>query len=245
MFILIDFIFFKFGLKKYSTKEKRKRHPINLSWEGEYQQILEDMLKTGDIVFFSHKKNWISWLVQYFSKTDISHVGIYIGDGHIVHSSLSGSRKDHLQTFFDQGYEVIPTSLKNAENQPKDVDFSKYIGIPYSLKNVFLKGMYFTVGIPWRKFRLTYIFDMLVIFSILSATLYFWSFWIPFVSISILYLFLVSFAFLYRNEINIPASDPGEGFYILQKEINVIPNVLKMNEPWFLEKMQKATSNGN
>lgn len=248
MFILIDYIMFRFSLGKYSARELRKRHPINLSWESAYEPALEDLLVEGDIVFFSHKHFSLSWIVRYLTKTDISHVGFYKGNGEILHSTLSGTRIDKLQHFFENDYCVIPVSMQALLSKNADlnlVNFNTFIGRKYPLKSTMLRAMLFFVGWPWRKFRVTYLFDVLLALTLLSLVISRERFLTLIIYLYGAYLVAILFAFLSRNKAIVPIFDPGEGFYSLPKEANVIPCIKKMNEPWFIDMIQKGVRNGS
>jgi hypothetical protein len=249
MFLLIDYILYRLQLGRYSVERKRNRHPINLSWEGDYEQVLEEVLASGDVIFCAHDNSFISWSVQYFTKTDISHTGVYIGNGKVLHATLSGTRIDHLSTFFGRGCHVIPVRMQdlfeNLEVKDEDPDFSDYVGKPYALKSVIFRGLLYMLGIPWRKFRFTYIFDLVLLFSIFSVVVFGEGFLLPFIIVSSAYLLILMFAFLGRNRLKIPISDPGEGFYYLPSKAKVIPSVKKINEKWFLNRISQVISREN
>ncbi|MCS6237515.1 C40 family peptidase [Shewanella baltica] len=225
---------------------KRNRHPINLSWEGDYESVLEDILTSGDLLFFANDNSTISWLVQYFTKTDISHVGIYIGDGKVFHATLSGSRIDHLSTFFGNGRHVVPVIMPSlikkgsTLNQP---DLS--VGMPYPIKSVIFRGARYLIGIPWRKLRFTYVFDMIILLSIITAIAFGSDFVFPLAMLLVAYIISITFSFLNRDKINVPISDPGEGFYYLPSGAEVLPCVKKMNEKWFIDRLTRAVSREN
>ena len=126
MFILLDYIRYRFQLGRYCIDDKRKRYPINLSWEGSYEPVLEELLTHGDLLFFADDNSTISWLVRYFTKTDISHIGTYLGDGMVLHATLSGSRTEHLSTFFGKGKHVIPVIMPKNGIIPNQPDLSKF-----------------------------------------------------------------------------------------------------------------------
>ena len=201
----------------------------------------------GDLVFFSHRDSFISWIVRYLTRTDISHCGVYVGNGEVVHATLSGSRFDKLQYFFDWGYSIIPVSMQAClrdEKSSTSINKDDWVGIRYPLRYVVLRGIRFIVGVPWRKFRLTYLFDVLLTFSLVSLLISRDKFFILLSCLYTPYLAAVFIAFLYRTKLRIPISDPGEGFYFLPKESNVIPSVKKMNEPWFIDVFMRRTGHG-
>ncbi len=249
MFLLIEYILFRFQLGKYSVVSKRNRHPINLSWQGEYDNVLEKVLANGDAIFFANDNSFVSWLVQYFTKTDISHVGVYIENGKVLHATLSGTKIEHLSTFFGQGCHVIPVSMQDlivkSEIENKTPNFSKYLGKGYPLKQVMLRGLLYLFGIPWRKYRFTYIFDIVTLFLILSVLAFGGKFQLPFVISSTTYLLFITYAYINRNAIRIPISDPGEAFYYLPSKAKVIPSLKKLNEEWFLKKISKVIPREN
>ncbi|MCE9793836.1 NlpC/P60 family protein [Shewanella indica] len=248
MFILLDYILYRFQLGKYSIKAKRNRHPINLSWEGDYEPVLEDILTHGDLLFFANDNSTISWLVQYFTKTDISHTGIYVGGGKVFHATLSGSRIDHLSTFFGKGRHVVPVimqSLIKKGSSPSQPDLSMKVGMPYPIKSVILRGARYLIGIPWRKFRFTYVIDIIILLSIITVIAFGSNFVFPLAILSVAYIISITFSFLNRDRIKVPISDPGEGFYYLPSGADVLPCVKKMNEKWFIDRLMRATSREN
>lgn len=244
MFILLDYILYRFRLGKYSIKAKRNRHPINLSWEGDYEPVLEDILTSGDLLFFANDNSTISWLVQYFTKTDISHTGIYIGDGKVYHATLSGSRIDHLSTFFGKGRHVVPVIMQSLI-KPNQPDLSVNVGLPYPIKSVIFRGARYLIGIPWRKFRFTYVFDMIILLLIITAITFGSDFIFPLAMLFVAYIIIITFSYLNRDRINVPISDPGEGFYYLPPGAEVLPCVKKMNEKWFIDRSTRAVLREN
>lgn len=49
-----------------------------------------DALNTGDIILFSDKKFWFSRLVEYFTSSDWSHVGVVLRDPTYIREDLKG-----------------------------------------------------------------------------------------------------------------------------------------------------------
>lgn len=243
MFLLIDYLTFRFRIGRHSLEARRKRYPINLSWEGEYEPVLEDLLTPGDLLFFSDDHSFISWAVQYLTKTDISHVGRYIGKGKVLHATLSGVRLDELKTFFGKGRHVIP--LKINEGEGEEVPESEYIGKPYALKSVMIRGLLYLIGVPWRKFRLTYILDVTFFIYVFSALFFGSDYFLPLIGLSTFYFTTISFSFLLRKAIRRPIEDPGEGLNKLCKKYHIIENVKKMNEIWYLNKFLKDINSEN
>lgn len=241
MFIIIDYIFYRLRLGRHSVEAKRNRHPINLSWEGEYEPVLEKILTEGDLLFFAKNNSFISWLVQYFTKADISHAGVYMGEGKVIHATLSGSRIDLLSAFFEEGCHVIPVVMRPVikSKNPRESDLRKFVGKPYPIGPVICRGGLYLIGMPWRKFRFTYLFDVITVSAIFLFLFFGEDFYFPLMAVAIVYLALVVFSFLVRNKIIFPISDPGEGFDYLPGEAIVVHNIKKMNEDWFKEKLSR------
>ena len=63
------------------------------SWE-----VSQDSLLPGDLLFFSES----------YSLNDITHVGIYIGDGEFVHAANSPGRRHHLR----RGQQLLRRTLR-------------------------------------------------------------------------------------------------------------------------------------
>lgn len=246
MFIIVDYLFFLLGVGRYSVKEIRKRYPINLSWEGDYEPVLEDILLPGDCVFFASDNSFISWLVRYFTKSDISHIGLYIGRGEVFHATLSGTRIDRLKDFFGHGCHVIPVRAPVAESKRKmeRKEFEKLEGKSYTLGRVVIRTSFYLMGYPWRKFRLTYFFDVGVFLAAISFLFFDGEALLVFLILYLPYLSFVLFFFTARKKLRVPIADPGEGFLNLPKGFSTIPNVKKMNEKWFLDMLPKDIANG-
>ena len=226
---------YKFSLGRYSEKELRKRYPINLSWEGKYESIFEEILKPGDILFFHKVGSTISWVVQYFTKTDISHIGIYTGNGNVLHATLKNVEQRSLKSFFETGYKVVFVHLDSNDKKEFEVDFSDLIGEnKYPLRLQFLRAFFILIRIPWCKYRITYAIDLCIILMSLSLIISHKIICLPALIFFSVYIFIVVLNFMLRKKIKIQIYDPGTFLHHLPKGFSVIPNIYKINEQWFI-----------
>ena len=240
MFMIIDWITYKFSIGRYSEKGLRKRYPINIAWEGKYESAFEEILKPGDMLFFHKNRSTISWAVQYFTKTDISHTGVYIGNGEVLHATLANIEKRSLKYFFDAGYKVIFVHMGSNDKKDYNVDFSDLLGEnKYPLQLQILRAFCIFIGIPWSKYRITYAFDLGIILLILSLGIFHKLIFLPIIIIFCIYVFIVFVNFILRKKKKIPVYDPGTFLLHLPDGFSIIPSVYKLNEQWFINALKE------
>jgi hypothetical protein len=249
LLFLFDLLSFKFALGRYSIDAIRKRYPLNLSWEGVYEPVLEEILHEGDVVFLTNRHSLISWLIQYFTKTDISHCGVYVGNGNIFHATLSGNGVIPLRFFFDNGYNIMPVIFDNnvddIKNTNKNIKYDDLLKLDYPIVSVIKRGLLILIGIPWRKYRFSYLVDIVVLQLIIMILPFREKLIMPFSCITVLYIILVLISYLRRRNLIIPVNDPGEGFHVFTKTGRFIPSVKKMNEEWFIKLFMERRTNDN
>ena len=76
--------------------------------DEELEKIYSEM-RTGDIILLSGKGNLFSRLVEFFTWSDYSHIGIVLKDPKEIDSSLNGLY------FWESGTETVPDSIENKK----------------------------------------------------------------------------------------------------------------------------------
>lgn len=71
--------------------------------------VVED-LRPGDMIFTQGTKSWLSWAMLYLTSSPVNHVANYIGDGNVLHMTLSGS-KIHPLRVLAKDARVLPVRL--------------------------------------------------------------------------------------------------------------------------------------
>lgn len=239
--MLFDYIKYRFKLGRFS--DDIRAWPICFSWEGDFQPVLLELLEPFDLIFFQNRNSFLSWLVLYITKTDISHCGTYIGDGKVLHATLSGTVKTDLKWFFDIGCRVMPVHMSAQSKQRKEIDISDLIGKPYDKWGTLAKGIKAIIGINWPKFRATYLWDVSCVLIVLDVLLFLSTGLLAFWLILACYYIIVLYAYLSKNKRKYLIDNPGDGFYaVVRDQGKLIPSPLKVNQRWIIEQIKKVAS---
>jgi len=75
---------------------------INLIYKNIIDKYITNKLQKGDIILISTSENFISWLIQRFTKSIWSHIGIYIGEGQWVEATMSKVKISSIYNLVNQ-----------------------------------------------------------------------------------------------------------------------------------------------
>ena len=239
MFLLFDLFCYMFSLGSYSKKAIQKRYPLNVAWEGTYEKLFEEILSPGDLIVFHKNKSKLSWAVQYFTKSDFSHIATYFGNGEVFHSTLSGTVFTPLKYFFENNYKMVFVKIQGPRKEFKKEDVADLMQKKYPLGLEIRRMLLTLFGIPFANYRITFALDFLIFMTILNFIFSNSIFKIVSLCIYISYLLIVFVNFLLRNKLKITVYDPGNFIKNLPKDFYIIPSVYKLNEPWFINMSQE------
>jgi len=74
---------------------------MGAAFEGGLPEKAVRMLRPGDVLFVQTFGSLLSWLVMYFTKSEISHVAFYVGNKQIAHSPMSGVVFEPIEVLYD------------------------------------------------------------------------------------------------------------------------------------------------
>jgi hypothetical protein len=145
------------------------------AFESRLSEQAEQWLKPGDTIFVLTMNSAISWLVCYLTSSIVSHCAIYIGNGRILHATLSGTRDDPISCLYGPGNRILFASMPmDSEKRAKVVSAThEYIGVPYGLLGIAYKALLILSGRDWPYFRWTFFFDFLISIAVLEIPLWF------------------------------------------------------------------------
>ena len=78
------------------------------AFEGGLLPNCLDKLRPGDLLFIETFDSFLSWLVMYFTKSEISHVAFYLGQHRIAHATLAGVFIEPIEALYDTQTRILP-----------------------------------------------------------------------------------------------------------------------------------------
>lgn len=109
IFALIDLCRYRFRLGHYGDDPGK-----NIMALGHTNRVTEETLQVmaeGDMVICQRMNSMLSWAIMYFGGGyAVDHVAIYIGDGKVIHATLSGVKVHSIHTLAC-GARVLPFRL--------------------------------------------------------------------------------------------------------------------------------------
>lgn len=132
-------------------------------------------LQEGDLILVGNFRSWMSWLIMYFTNSQISHAAVYIGDGKILHATLQGSELAPIQTLFKEGVRLLACKMPISDERRKSGHWRQICKDPvysqrrYSFRRVMLEGLWIVSGRDAPFFRWRLFVDMALVFAIGDA----------------------------------------------------------------------------
>jgi NlpC/P60 family len=121
-------------------------------------------LQEGDLIFVGNFRSWMSWLIMYFTNSQVSHVAMYVGDGKILHATLHGGELAPIEAVFEDGVRLLACKVPIADESRQRArawladskDDPLYFERPYSFKRVLLEALWIVSGrdVPFFRWRL-------------------------------------------------------------------------------------------
>jgi len=169
IFAIIDYLSFLNQSGRFSRKHLQE--PMAYGFEEYIPDKTQRILQIGDIILCASFDSWLSWVIMYYTSSLICHCAIYIGDGQIVHATLSGSVKSPIESLYGKKSRFLIARFRIPQEKlkkSKQVDISKYVNIPYSKKVVFKKFLHIVSGRDWPYFRWKFYFDVFFVFLLID-----------------------------------------------------------------------------
>lgn len=95
IFMALDLLQYISRRGKYGQRQQDAGMQIAFS-DRVPDEIIEQM-NSGDMIFTQRLDSLLSWAMMYFTSSSIDHMAIYIGDGKVIHMTLSGERVHSLR----------------------------------------------------------------------------------------------------------------------------------------------------
>lgn len=174
-FALKDYLNYKNKTGRFSRNYKAS--DMGAAFQGQIPQKALNLLSPGDVIFFQTLNCWISWLIMYLTKSEISHVAIYTGNNLITHTTLSGVISEPIQGLFDENIRLLPCIVPlEKEHRKKVLPLTEEIlGSPYSLASVIKKSFRIINGRDWYYFRFSFILDATLILLAIDIPIIFFT----------------------------------------------------------------------
>ena len=174
LFALLDYIDYQ---KRRGRFSRDYRHSImGGAFEGSLPSKCLNDLRAGDVLFVETFNSFISWLVMYLTRSEISHVAFYLGNRQISHATLAGVIIEPVENLFDSNTRILPCIWPMPDKTRLEIERyvrEHYAGAHYGLGTAALKGVRITLGRDWKYFRWSFPFDFGLTLLLLDLPLYF------------------------------------------------------------------------
>ena len=160
LFAIIDYIRYRYKPGRFGNLGEKSW--MNRAFRGHVpKEVIED-LKPGDLFFVQTLGSWLSWLIMYLTKSEISHIATYAGNSEIMHATLSGIHLHPLNSIISNDTIVLPCNIrldKQKQSQIRKI-YSQHLNKPYNKKVAILKGLRILFGRDPLYFRFTFLIDI-------------------------------------------------------------------------------------
>ena len=139
--------------------------PMMRSFRGALPESLVKELKPGDILFVQTLRSFLSWLIMYLTKSEISHVATYVGDRAIVHATSAGVVSEPIESLFSDNMLIVPCGIRIPREKQAELEnfHRKHEGAPYSWRALLSKGARIVAGREPMYFRATFFADLAMV----------------------------------------------------------------------------------
>ncbi|MGA2774972.1 MAG: hypothetical protein ABSE81_02785 [Candidatus Omnitrophota bacterium] len=150
LFATIDAISYILRVGKYGDN---KKSPMGCGFHECISEEALTLLKPGDLIFLCTYNNLLAWVIMYFTSINITHVSLYVGNGEILHSTLSGVRQEKVEVLFGINSRLLPCHMTKLNLNQGNVTASskKFVGMPYGWRTIFKKAL-LIVTARYKKF---------------------------------------------------------------------------------------------
>ena len=139
------------------------------------REIIRSML-AGDMIFTQRLDRWFSWMMMYFSSSDVDHCGIYAGNAKVAHVTFSGTSVDPLR-YISKGARILvcrPYDVRLiGEIQTREPTWTTRLlhGYPAKLQLTWA-AVQFALGFYPERFRRRFLADLLLSSMVADLLLY-------------------------------------------------------------------------
>lgn len=165
LFALWDYWHYRQRTGPYSRDLKNGY--MGAAWEGLPPAHAIEMMQPGDYLAFQTQARFASWMILYFTDSDVSHVAFYVGEGNLVHSVPGrGVSVQTLEEVCRPDMLVLPCILRITDEQRLCVlqeIKDNQIGRPYGWRVVMLKAVRILCGRDWPNFRWRLFADVVIL----------------------------------------------------------------------------------
>lgn len=139
------------------------------AFEGALPPSVFDVIKPGDLFFVHTLESFPAWAIMYVTKSEVSHVALYVGERRILHATPSGVLEEPIEVLLQKTKKILPATMPLSDEQRASaVHFGKsnYVGWPYGWVYVIVKGLRILSGRDWPFFRFSFLADLFTILLI-------------------------------------------------------------------------------
>lgn len=110
---------------------------INAIYKNMVDKFIVNRLKKGDIILISTSDNFISWLIQKFTDSVWSHVGIYIGQSQWIEATMPKVKTSNIYSLVSQ-YSYRKFKVLRLKK-----------GLDFELQNIIVNGAKKCIGLRY------------------------------------------------------------------------------------------------
>lgn len=178
IFALVDYYRYLRQTGRYGSNQKDGAMAIAL--KDDIPRQIVSQLRPGDAVFTQRLDSWKSWAMMYMTSSPIDHVAVYIGDDHVAHMTLEGSKKHSLRSLAKGARVVLARALPTEHGTPFDPPDGRGVIRPRDRPSHILPPKLQLVWVAIRiwngfhpeRFRWKFAVDSLVIGLVADAIIY-------------------------------------------------------------------------
>ncbi|MFI1176826.1 hypothetical protein [Streptomyces melanogenes] len=184
LFAAIDFVQYRWEKGRYRNDRLQER-----GWRSALAENFSGTAEPAPVeaLLFHPRHSLVSWLIMYISNNAASHVGLYVGDGDVYHSTTAGVLRQPLSHFLD-GQALIkvrslPVAMTEEEQARARTVMTGLSGTRYNWRSTIRQGLGHLVGrekpsylmsfgrdtshVNWRLY-----IDVVITFGIAGLTLF-------------------------------------------------------------------------
>jgi hypothetical protein len=141
------------------------------AFENSLPDTVFEILQPGDLLFVQSFGSVISWAIMYLTKSQVSHVAMYLAGRRIVHATLGGVVIEPIEVLFNSDTRVLPCTWRVFDGHRENIEesfTSTMATLYYDWYLVVRKGLRIIFGWDWGYFRWTFILDTTLILLMLD-----------------------------------------------------------------------------
>lgn len=148
---------------------------MGAAFQGELPLNALEKLQPGDVLFVQRFDSWMSWVVMYLTKSEISHVAFYVGNNAVSHATVSGVLTEPIESLYSENTRILPCIWPWPAKARAQILFTmqqNYSNTPYGWGVVAKKAMRIITGRDWRYFRWSFVIDFLLVLLALDIPVF-------------------------------------------------------------------------